>query len=205
MSNNPYPTRPYPVGVLSYDLPEAAAAFVASVKKYCLLELGEAEVLYDIPRILGLGGDYVNLGHGAGGSAMLLARGIMDAQLKADVHSIDTFKMTSEDRVFGRTEAIEVVKSFGLESFVSVYKSTTSAMASDFDHISFVFIDADHSYNGVRNDFLNYAPKVVKGGAVSFHDTNQEASNQVIEEEVLTDPCWQLIFHVNRIKVFQRV
>ena len=33
-----------------------------------------------------------------------------------------------------------------------------------------LFIDGDHSYEGVKSDFLMYAPLVRPGGIVAFHD-----------------------------------
>jgi Cephalosporin hydroxylase len=36
--------------------------------------------------------------------------------------------------------------------------------------IDFLFIDGDHSYEGVRSDFELYAPLVRQGGLVAFHD-----------------------------------
>lgn len=36
--------------------------------------------------------------------------------------------------------------------------------------VDFLFIDGDHSYNGVRADFQLYAPLVRPGGIVAFHD-----------------------------------
>jgi len=36
--------------------------------------------------------------------------------------------------------------------------------------IDFLFIDGDHSYDGVRRDFLDYGPMVRPGGLVAFHD-----------------------------------
>ncbi|CAN2048450.1 hypothetical protein GMMP1_580023 [Candidatus Magnetomoraceae bacterium gMMP-1] len=36
--------------------------------------------------------------------------------------------------------------------------------------IEFLFIDGDHSYNGVRMDFEMYAPLVKQGGLIAFHD-----------------------------------
>ena len=36
--------------------------------------------------------------------------------------------------------------------------------------LDFLFIDGDHSYNGVAADFENYAPMVRKGGLIGFHD-----------------------------------
>lgn len=36
--------------------------------------------------------------------------------------------------------------------------------------IDFLFIDGDHSYNGVSSDFKKYSPFVRNGGIVGFHD-----------------------------------
>jgi predicted O-methyltransferase YrrM len=38
------------------------------------------------------------------------------------------------------------------------------------DGLDFLFIDGDHSYTGVKQDFLNYSPLVRPGGLVAFHD-----------------------------------
>jgi len=36
--------------------------------------------------------------------------------------------------------------------------------------LDFLFIDGDHSYEGVKKDFEMYAPLVRKGGMIAFHD-----------------------------------
>jgi predicted O-methyltransferase YrrM len=36
--------------------------------------------------------------------------------------------------------------------------------------IDLLFIDADHTYEGVRSDFAMYAPMVASGGLIAFHD-----------------------------------
>ena len=36
--------------------------------------------------------------------------------------------------------------------------------------VDFLFIDGDHSYSGVSQDFAMYAPLVREGGVVAFHD-----------------------------------
>lgn len=38
------------------------------------------------------------------------------------------------------------------------------------DGLDFLFIDGDHSYEGVKKDFTNYSPLVKIGGYVAFHD-----------------------------------
>lgn len=36
--------------------------------------------------------------------------------------------------------------------------------------VDFLFVDGDHSYNGVKTDFLTYSPLVSKPGLIGFHD-----------------------------------
>ncbi len=36
--------------------------------------------------------------------------------------------------------------------------------------IDFLFIDGDHSYEGVKKDYELYSPFVRKGGIIAFHD-----------------------------------
>jgi len=38
------------------------------------------------------------------------------------------------------------------------------------EELDFLFIDGDHTYEGVRRDFEMYSPLVRGGGAVAFHD-----------------------------------
>ncbi len=38
------------------------------------------------------------------------------------------------------------------------------------DFVDFLFIDGDHTYQGVKKDFEMYAPLVKSGGIIAFHD-----------------------------------
>jgi predicted O-methyltransferase YrrM len=47
----------------------------------------------------------------------------------------------------------------------------------DGQKLDFLFIDADHSYEGVKKDFEMYGPLVKRGGIIAFHDiVSQSAS-----------------------------
>jgi cephalosporin hydroxylase len=37
-------------------------------------------------------------------------------------------------------------------------------------HVGFLFIDADHSYEGVTRDYERFGKLVVPGGLIAFHD-----------------------------------
>jgi predicted O-methyltransferase YrrM len=44
----------------------------------------------------------------------------------------------------------------------------------DGNPLDLLFIDGDHSYDGVRSDFERYGPLVCGGGIVALHDVNED-------------------------------
>lgn len=50
--------------------------------------------------------------------------------------------------------------------------STVEQIASTLDgeQLDFLFIDGDHTYEGVREDFERYSPFMRPGGVIAFHD-----------------------------------
>lgn len=48
--------------------------------------------------------------------------------------------------------------------------------------LDFLFIDGDHSYDGVKKDFEMYSPLVKKGGLIGFHDISPSSmKNPVVD------------------------
>ncbi len=47
--------------------------------------------------------------------------------------------------------------------------------------LDFLFIDGDHTYEGVKKDFEMYSSLVRKGGAIAFHDIAKHPSNSQCE------------------------
>jgi predicted O-methyltransferase YrrM len=45
-----------------------------------------------------------------------------------------------------------------------------------------IFIDADHSYPAVKQDIINYRPKLKPGGILSGHDIDFPGVNQAVNE-----------------------
>jgi predicted O-methyltransferase YrrM len=44
--------------------------------------------------------------------------------------------------------------------------------------LDLLFIDGDHSYNGVKEDFIMYSPLVKKGGIIAFHDVHRSSFHE---------------------------
>lgn len=74
----------------------------------------------------------------------------------------------------------------------------TTKVAEVFgEPIGLLFIDADHLFEAVREDFQAWAPKVAPGGIVAFHDykvlTRGEGVKRFVDESVRSDPHWQFL------------
>jgi predicted O-methyltransferase YrrM len=64
-----------------------------------------------------------------------------------------------------------------------VYKSSTDfAKTLDNDSLDFIFIDGNHSYEGVTEDIKNYWPKVKEGGVFAGHDINLDSVRRAIKD-----------------------
>jgi hypothetical protein len=79
-------------------------------------------------------------------------------------------------------EFLNNVEKFGLK--VIWIKGTTNEAVKTINNIEFdlLFIDADHSYNAVKQDIENWKSKVKKGGVVSGHDYNDPQTRRAVDE-----------------------
>ncbi|HVO28645.1 MAG TPA: class I SAM-dependent methyltransferase [Candidatus Paceibacterota bacterium] len=59
----------------------------------------------------------------------------------------------------------------------------------DDNPLDFLFIDGDHTYEGVKKDFELYSPLVRKGGVIAFHDI----AVHPVESGCLVDRFWNEI------------
>lgn len=74
--------------------------------------------------------------------------------------SLSRFRETCDQYFSGR---VEIVRS----------DSVAAASLVEDGSLDFVFIDADHSYEGCSADIAAWAPKVRKGGMIAGHDFNR--------------------------------
>ncbi len=68
------------------------------------------------------------------------------------------------------------------------------------NELDFLFIDGDHTYEGVRGDFEMYSPLVRKGGLIAFHDIAQSGGSREVYrlwEEVKARHIHQEFIHQN--------
>lgn len=64
------------------------------------------------------------------------------------------------------------------------FESFWQAKGDDFQGIDFLFIDGDHTYEGVKKDFEMYGQFVKKGGIIAFHDIKDTQKHRDRQVEV---------------------
>lgn len=164
----------------------------------------ERDLLYHLA-FKGLPGDLANLGHAQGGSAVLFAKAIIDRNGNGTVFSVDLFSTPKEWR-----RARQSLVDFGVRNLVHPCRGYTQEWGEKFlkEGKRFVgmFIDADHTYEHVKEDFLTWSPMLVSGGWVAFHDTHQDFSHRAIADSVEKDSKFkeEPNLHVDTIRVFRK-
>ena len=98
-------------------------------------------------------------------------------------------------------DMVEVMK--GLSCDEQIIKHS-----KDLDILS-LLIDGDHSYNGVKNDWINFSPQVVPGGYVLIDDYNNSAWPEVTEfvnKEVISNLLgkWEVILVYGNSLILKR-
>lgn len=140
-------------------------------------------------------GDTVELGAWVGLTTVHLAAACQ-ARGRGDVFAVDTFAASKEGGTtyasaakYGGTTLAqfhETVRASELERRVHAHVGLTIEMADRHRDrpVRFLFIDADHSYDGVKADFEAWSPSVVPGGFIVFHDYAIADVRRFVDEEV---------------------
>ena len=93
--------------------------------------------------------------------------GDYDDSLRASGDYHATLTDASQEEFYARTKSI--MEGFQGRAVIHRAKSVSAARKVP-DELDFVFIDADHSYEGCRSDLEAWGPKVRPGGLLSGHD-----------------------------------
>lgn len=174
-----------------------------------LLHRTEARFLYDRPSYLGPG-KYADLGTFCGRSAILMAGGLMERGIEGSVVTVDTFTHNTVQKKYRlkNEEPIDHVKQIlrmkRVDDLVYVLQMTTLEAAEVCKHskFKFVFIDADHSYEAVKADFMAWSPLVYDRGEIGFHDTNWPGVEKFLQE--LPDLGWERTDEVFTLQTWKR-
>lgn len=75
--------------------------------------------------------------------------------------------------------------------YIKWFKGKSSNMVNKFEDDSYdlIFIDGNHTFKFVMEDYKNYYPKIVNGGIMAFHDSlfHQDINHIMIQEIYLSN------------------
>lgn len=102
--------------------------------------------------------------------------------------------------------SVEWLRCTGLEAAKRV-------IASGGEPIDLLFVDGDHSYAGLRDDWLSWSPLMKVTGIVALHDSRSCRSRRIEDagsvrytrEVIMRDPAFELIEVVDTLTVLTRL
>ncbi len=215
--------RPWRIGtrakVLLRGLRYARILPYASVDGW--LTVDEAIALHELARALpderALA---VEIGSWQGKSSICLASGLRSKR-RARLVCIDPFDASgdkeSRDEYAARQSRVDGplrsafeanLADAGVRDLVEVQAGFSHHFAATFrEPIDLLFLDGDHSFDGVARDFRDWAPKVRAGGYLAMHDVVHavhEGPRRVVEEMIKADPHWVDHRYVDSLFVARR-
>lgn len=128
-------------------------------KGLLLLQFDEAAFLFRLVRSLPAA-QILEIGRCYGGSAFLFA-------VAGDHHSM----ITSIDIAPQNDQLLQIaLQRSGLAHKVQLLVGDSGQAATMMDFYDLIFVDGDHSYNGVRQDYEHWRKAVKPGGYLAFHN-----------------------------------
>lgn len=172
----------------------------------------EAEYLFylahDGPGI----GVVVEIGSWKGKSTIMLAGGTKVAK-RDSLFAIDPHIGGLDQDKYGHTNVnteIEFrhnIMNAGVGDCVNtLVEKSTDAVRDWHRPVRLLFIDGDHSFDAVKDDFILWTPHVVDGGIIAFHDTFAwDGPKRIIEEFVLPSKQFLPIGIVDSITAVKKI
>ena len=142
----------------------------------------EANLLYNFARRCTGKGVILEIGSWKGKSTVCLAQGSRDGA-GVPVHAVDPFTGSSEHgQVFTFPEFQDNIQRSGVSSLIVPHKKTSEGAAQGWTKpIELLWIDGAHEEEFVRLDYTLWAPHLVQGGVIAFHDSTDPGVWPVID------------------------
>lgn len=152
------------------------ATLLAKIKKIeGWLRDDEAKLLFNLAKNTSGNEVIVEIGSWKGKSTTCLGLGSKEGS-GSPVYAIDPHTGSPEHHRNGKVDTFAEFKQnvhrAGIENLVKPIRQTSHQASKKFkEPIKLLFIDGDHSYRSVKQDFLDWSRKLIDGGTIAFHDT----------------------------------
>jgi len=128
----------------------------------------------------------VEIGSYLGASACMIGLGLSESGREGRLYCVDTWQndAMSEGGRDTYAEFLDNTKRYA--NVIHPLRGSSAAMARTFgEKVDFLFVDGDHSFDGVAADVQAWFPKLNRGAVVAFHDIGwAEGVQRVVAEHV---------------------
>ena len=136
-----------------------------------------SDIYEDIVKKFPSGSKFVEVGCWKGRSTSFMAVEIANSNKKIDFYCVDTWESDPLYDMF-------INNMNGLEDYYIPMKTTSLEATSRFENesLDFVFLDASHKYQDVREDIINWLPKIKPHGILAGHDYDWSGVGKSVNE-----------------------
>lgn len=174
--------------------------------------------LYLTARKVVRNGTVVEIGSWQGKSTYCISKGLKSGKLYAidPFNAGGGFDVENETEYRRRKGNMDLLEGFikNMEQLkvlhkIVIKKGYSYQFDNEFGEINFLFIDGDHSIEGCTADFNLYAPKIVRGGFIAFHDYYEERDElgptYVIKNFVLNSGNFEFVNKYDSLWVAKKI
>jgi predicted O-methyltransferase YrrM len=99
------------------------------------------------------------------------------------VHAVDTWKNDAmPDEPGEDTFARFLENTQALSHVITTHRGRAAEVSGQVPPLDLLFLDGDHSYEGTRDDLVNYAWKIKPGGVLALHDFTYETVSRAVAD-----------------------
>jgi predicted O-methyltransferase YrrM len=131
------------------------------------------------------------------------------------LYAIDPFIKGRMGICYGELISRNYIKRAELNNKVNFIKKYSFDASSDVpDYIDFIFLDGDHSYEGIKSDWIVWTEKLKQDGIIALHDTFVNSNNENVRnlgsfkyfnESISIDNRFELLETIDSMNVLRKV
>jgi glycosyltransferase involved in cell wall biosynthesis len=163
------------------------------------------------------GSKFVEIGSWKGMSSSYMAVEIANSGKDIDFYCVDTWEGSIEHDQYG-IDTSHLYDTFldnmkPVREYYKAIRARSQQAVKQFEDesLDFVFIDASHEYQDIKEDIIAWFPKVKKGGVIAGHDYLnsdfpgvEKAVHEIFGDKIVTqETCW--IYEKNEQQINSRV
>lgn len=148
---------------------------------------------------------FVEVGSWKGRSAAYMAVEIANSGYNIKFDCVDTWEGSIEHVEMEEVKSKKLYEIFlsnvnPVIDYINPIKKSSLDAAKEYGEntLDFVFIDASHEYEDVKDDIITWLPKIKKGGILAGHDFGSSGVNKAVHELLgnrhytVSEDCWIL-------------